>query len=189
MPKKHDNCGRFRGAFPPDPLEGEQAVGTFSSGKQWRQFMIARTLTIAAVAALVLSIAPSAKADNKGCSNITLKGTFSDRDTGWIFLAPAPAAPVPFVGVNLDTFDGNGNLTTTGTSSLNGNIMQGSAKGTYTVNPDCTGTYTVQGGGLTVHAFFVIDDTGNELNIVITDPGTVILCVARRQFPVGDWRQ
>jgi hypothetical protein len=58
--------------------------------------------------------------------------------------------------------------------------------GTYQVNPDCTGTYTVSGGGLTVDAFFVIDQAGNEIKIVITDPGTAINCVARKQFPTTD---
>ena len=38
----------------------------------------------------------------------------------------------------------------------------------------------------TIHAYFVIDDNGNELQIVITVPGTAITCVARRQFPVDD---
>lgn len=150
---------------------------------------LAKAFAIAAVSALALGVAPAAKADNKGCSNATLRGTFSDRDTGWIFLAPPPAAPVPFAGVNIETFDGNGILTGTGMSSVNGNVAPGSFKGTYTVNPDCTGTYTAQSPGLTVHAFFVIDESGDELQIVITDPGTVINCVARRMFPVGDWRQ
>ena len=78
-------------------------------------------------------------------------------------------------------------MAATGYSSLNGTIVPGSASGTYTVNPDCTGTYTVQNSlGLTVHAFFVIDDNGNELQDVITDAGTVINCVARKQFPVSD---
>jgi hypothetical protein len=152
--------------------------------------MNAKNFTIAALAVLALSLAPAAKADtDKGCSNATLKGTFSDRDTGWIY--PAPNAPaLPFAGVNVDTFDGNGNMTSTGTGSIAGNIMPAAtSKGTYTVNPDCTGTYTVSAPGLTIHAFFVIDESGDELQIVITDPGTVILCVARRQFPVGDWRQ
>jgi hypothetical protein len=150
--------------------------------------MNAKNFTIAALAALALSIAPTARADNKGCTNATLKGSFSDRDTGWIFPAPN-AAPLQFAGVNVDTFDGNGNMTTAGTSTVAGTAMPGTSKGTYTVNPDCTGTYTVSSPGLTVHAFFVIDESGDELQIVITDPGTVILCVARRQFPVGDWRQ
>ena len=35
----------------------------------------AKTFAIAAVTALALGIAPTAKADNKGCSNATLKGT------------------------------------------------------------------------------------------------------------------
>jgi hypothetical protein len=148
-----------------------------------------KAFAFAAVAALFLGSAPAAKADNnKGCSNATLKGAFSDRDTGWIFPGPN-APPLQFAGVGVDTFDGNGNLTTTSTGSVAGNIMSGTGKGTYTVNPDCTGTYTVSSLGMTVHASFVIDDSGNELQIVITDPGTVILCVARRQFPVGDWRQ
>jgi hypothetical protein len=153
--------------------------------------MNTRNFTIAALTALALSIAPAAKAADKECSNATLKGTFADRDTGWIYVAPPPAAPVPFAGVSLDAFDGNGNLTVTGTGSVGGNVSPGTSTstGTYKVNSDCTGTYTVTGGGLTVHAFFVIDDSGNELHIVITDPGTVILCFARRQFPVGDWRQ
>src|SRR5215469_8579382 len=63
--------------------------------------------------------------------------------------------------------------------------------GTYTVNPDCTGTYEVQvsSGGFTAHAFFVIDEGGNELQIVPTDPGTVVTCIARKQFPAGHWEQ
>jgi len=59
------------------------------------------------------------------------------------------------------------------------------------VNPDCTGTYEVQvsPGGFTAHAFFVIDEGGNELQIIPTDPGTVVTCIARKQFPAGHWEQ
>ena len=63
--------------------------------------------------------------------------------------------------------------------------------GTYTVNPDCTDTYTAQLSpiGITVHFFFVIADSGNELKVISTDANTVVAGTARRQFPVGDWRQ
>lgn len=148
----------------------------------------AKAFAIAAVTALALTVTPIAKADSRGCSNATLKGAFADKDTGFITAPPALAGP--FAGVNTETYDGNGTLTGAGIVSLNGNIVPGTFTGTYHVNPDCTGTYTVQNSlGLTVHAFFVIDDGGNELQILITDPGTVITCIARRQYPMGDWRQ
>jgi hypothetical protein len=78
----------------------------------------------------------------------------------------------------------------TGFASVGGSGPQ-TFTGTYKVNPDCTGTYsiTINQGALSAHAFFVTDDRMNEFQIVITDPGTVITCVGRRQFPVGDWRK
>jgi len=59
------------------------------------------------------------------------------------------------------------------------------------VNPDCTGTYTVRISplGITGNAFFVIDDLANEIQIITTDSGVVITCIARRQFPVDDSEQ
>jgi hypothetical protein len=59
------------------------------------------------------------------------------------------------------------------------------------VNPDCTGTLTLQISpvGLTSHAFFVIDDNGAWLKAINTDPGTVVTTIGRKQFPSGDSRQ
>ncbi len=137
----------------------------------------AKTSTLIALFAFAITAAPAAKA---ACSNATLKGTYSDQDTGTI------VGVGPFVGVNLDIFDGKGHVKISGISSLNGSVSAGTETGTYQVNPDCTGTYTVSGGGITVDAFFVINQNGNELQIVITDPGTVINCVARKQFPTTE---
>jgi hypothetical protein len=173
---------------PPIPAEGEQAI-EISSFREWREFMNAKEMvmkrsalgkafTIAALAAVALAV-PAANASTKVCSLATLKGTFADKDTGFLI------GVGPFAGVSLERFDGNGTLTGGGFGSLNGQIVQVTFVGTYTVNPDCTGTYTVDVSplGLTTHASFVIADGGNELQIVITDPGTVITCFARRQFP------
>jgi hypothetical protein len=145
---------------------------------------IAKAFTIAAVTALALGIAPTANAHDRGCSNATLNGTFAEKDTGFI-TNPPPTPASLFAGVNLETFDGKGTITATGFASLDGNGAPQTETGTYTVNPDCTGTYAVQisPGGFTAHAFFVIDDGGNELQIIVTDPGTVINCIARRLFP------
>lgn len=144
---------------------------------------IAKVFTIAAATLFALGMTPTASANDKGCSNATLKGTFAEKDTG--FIANPSAAASLFSGVNLDTFDGKGTITATGMSSLDGTITPQTETGTYTVNPDCTGTYEVlvSPGGFTAHAFFVIADAGNEVQIVVTDPGTVIACSARKQFP------
>jgi hypothetical protein len=148
---------------------------------------ITKSLAVGAIATLTL-LAPAANAAGRTCSNAILKGTFADKDTGFITAPPAFAGT--FAGVNLETFDGHGGVSGSGISSLNGNITQATFTGTYNVNADCTGTYTVQNSlGLTIHAFFVIADGGNELHIVITDPGTVISCFARRQFPSSDSEQ
>jgi hypothetical protein len=139
---------------------------------------IAKTFVAAVVTALALGIAPAAKAQNRGCSNLTLKGTYADKDTGFITGAGQ------FAGVNIETFDGNGGLTGSGFSSVNGAISSGTYSGTYTVNPDCTGTYTVEFSGIPpIHAFFVLDEGGNELQVLITDSGNTITCVAKKLFP------
>ena len=139
----------------------------------------AKVMTIVAVFALALTAAPAAKAADLRCSNDTLRGAYSDQDTGTIF-GTGPGTG-PLVGVNVDTFDGRGNITISGWGSVGGSGGSFSvATGTYQVNPDCTGTYTVTGG---IEAFFVIDEAGNELKIVIQNPGTAINCVARKQFP------
>jgi hypothetical protein len=149
---------------------------------------IARTLATGAFAGLILGLAPIASAAERACSNATLQGTFANRDTG--FIAAPPAFAGPYAGVSLETFDGRGGFSGSGVVSLNGNIVPGTFTGTYTVNADCTGTYTVVNSlGLTIQAFFVIADGGNEVDEVIMNPGTVITCVARRQFPVRDSEQ
>ena len=145
---------------------------------------IGKTFAIAAVAALALGIAPAAKAHNKGCSNATLKGTFVHTASGF-------EAGGPIVGVGTDTFDGNGNITGTATLNVNGTIMSANETGKYKVNPDCTGTYTVQfSGGGSTNVYFVIADSGNEIHGICTDQGTSVTThTFRRQFPVGDWRE
>jgi hypothetical protein len=145
---------------------------------------IAKTFTIAAVTALALGIAPTAKADDKGCSNATLRGTFAHRASGFVTAPPVMAGP--FAGVGTDTFDGKGGITGTATLSINGNIVPVTETGTYKVNPDCTGTYTIPG---VTTLFFVITDSGNEIQGICIDPGVVLTHIFRRQYPAGDWRQ
>ena len=144
---------------------------------------IRKTFTMAAVTALALALSSTAKADNKGCSNATLRGSYAQTGTGVITAPPDQAGPFANVGTLI--FDGNGGLTGTLVVSSNGSSSPATETGTYTVNSDCTGTYTVQIApfGITSQAFFAIDTNGDELEIIVTDPGSVITCVAKKLYP------
>jgi hypothetical protein len=147
---------------------------------------IAKTFALAAVAAVALAIAPAAKADDKGCSNASLRGTFAYTSTGAI---TAPDFLVgPFAEVGTQTFDGRGGTTAAVVSSQNGNILPLTITGTYTVNPDCTGTMTLQVSpiAVTVDVFFVIDDNGNGFQAIETDSGLVITRIGRKLYPGRD---
>ena len=129
------------------------------------------------VTVFVLGIlAAKARADeHRGCSNASLQGSFGFTATGTLLALPPPFAG-PFAEIGRQTFDGRGNTDATATLSANGNIVSGvTVKGTYVVNPDCTGSMTlfILPFGITSDVDFVIDDDGEELRAISTDPGTV----------------
>jgi hypothetical protein len=80
-------------------------------------------------------------------------------------LCAAPLAG-PFAEVGRQTFDGKGKTDATANLSTNGNPATVTIAGTYAVNPDCTGSMTlnVSPFDFTVHAYFVIDDDGAEVS-------------------------
>jgi hypothetical protein len=150
---------------------------------------IAPTTLVLFAIVFVLGIAPRAQAgENRGCSNATLRGSFGYTATGALLptAVPAPLAG-PFGEIGRQTFDGNGNTTATATINANGNIVNVTIEGTYTVNPDCTGSMTrnVSPLGVTAHDDLVIDDDGVELRTIATDPGEIETYVYRKQFPVS----
>jgi hypothetical protein len=120
----------FGRPLPPVAEEGEQAVGTISFRKEMimKRNTTTKAFAIAAVTALALAVAPIAKADDKGCTNATLHGTFSQRGTGVIIAPPSIAGPMANVGTL--TFDGNGAVTGTVVNSLNGTTVPATEKGT-----------------------------------------------------------
>ena len=144
-----------------------------------RRTSIAMVLCVA----ILGGVAPTAKADDKGCSNTSVQGTFAYTSTGAI--ASPPDIAGPFVEVGTQTFDGKGGTTGAATLSQNGNILPITVTGTYTVNSDCTGTATLQVSPIdvTVHVFFVIDDGGNEFQAIETDDGLVITRLGHRLYP------
>jgi hypothetical protein len=142
-----------------------------------------KTFAMAAVAALALAIAPTAKAQvNKGCNNATLLGTFAYTVTGSFVAAPAPLGPYAEVGAQ--TFDGNGNTAASGMSNTNATPGSVTNAGTYTVNVDCTGTFTLQvAPGITSHYFFVIANDGSSYQAICLDQVGVFTRSGTRLYP------
>lgn len=149
-----------------------------------------RHLTARAFAAVVFAFLPIlGTAQNlhaqsqPSCSNASLSGSFGYTNNGSIVAGPDAG---PFGGVGRQTFDGKGNTKATATVSVNGNIIQVSISGTYSVNPDCTGSMilTVSAGPevFTNHVTFVIVRGGTEMRAINSDPGSVVTTIAEKQF-------
>jgi hypothetical protein len=145
------------------------------------------TLVMVFATLLVLGIVPRAQADeHRECSDSSLRGSFGFTNTGTNLALPPPFAG-PIAQIGRQTFDGRGNTDATATLSANGNIFRVTVQGTYSVNPDCTGSMTLSISplGATALVDFVIDDDGSELRAIITDAGAIESLVFKRQFSRG----
>ena len=102
-------------------------------------------------------------------------------------LAPLLAAllrrSVRYAAVSRVVCDGKGVCHGEGTRSFNGVIVPlVDMVANYTVNPDCTGSITVNlGAGEIIRFNFVIVDRGKELRSIQTDPNVVITGNLRQQ--------
>jgi hypothetical protein len=128
----------------------------------------------------------SGAADAKECSNAILNGSYGINASGTIISSTGPV-PVGLVGVL--RYDGRSTFTGTIFQRTNGNIVQFTVTGTYSVNASCivTDVSTTSLGQTATHTYVVVDN-GNEiysLNMVASPPN-VIIGIAKRQFPGGD---
>jgi len=148
-----------------------------------------------ALAPLVLTSSVRAQ-DNDGCANGTLKGDYAFTISGQFYIPTGPSTfqTVLRQGVAMTHFDGDGKFTQEDfvLSDPNAPAPPGVAPvdpingfhtdeaGTYTVNKDCTGTYTINfppftnpttgamtpGAIITVH--FALSDHGRGIHGVVT---------------------
>ena len=107
------------------------------------------------------------------CTNATLEGDFGFIVTGT--RPSAPGGPVEtVVGVAITHFDGNGSLTQT--DNIHGSVTGLAAPnrqgtGSYTINPDCTGTMKLSNpGSPTLTLAIVVVGDGNEVRAAVMDP-------------------
>lgn len=106
-------------------------------------------------------------ADNRGCSVASLKGPYAFRRTG---VSNVVGGPIAQIGINLEDGEGKINLIRT-TRSINGVILDWFDQlepGSYTVDPDCTGTFFNKSQNL------VVLDGGKRYLLLSVAPGTIV---------------
>jgi hypothetical protein len=110
-----------------------------------------------------LSPAAHAQSGTTTCSLSTLKGNYSVQGEDTIVAQlPGFPPPLPFGEIAIDFIDGAGNISGSFTANLAGIVLSGSVSGTYTVNPDCTGTISlVTSLGNAVNESFVVLRNGS----------------------------
>ena len=119
-----------------------------------------------AMAIITFALAPQAFSAECPLGNATLHGSYTVFGTGTI----VGVGPVTVVGVH--TWDGQGNTVATYTASVNGTIFTGvTVTGTYSVNPDCTGSNAESDGS---HYNLVASPDGNSTTWIRADAGTVV---------------
>jgi hypothetical protein len=126
-------------------------------------------LVILFAATLIVSMSASAFAKDKDeCSLARAAGKWSLTDQGTV------VGIGPRVAVGVFELDASGNLTDgVAASSLNGSVASETFSGTYTVNPDCSGTFDVKiYSGSTelfeLTAFTAFDNDMREMRAVFT---------------------
>ncbi len=130
--------------------------------------------------------------DDFGCSNATLKGEFAFGVTGYV--------PAPNVVAGIKIFDGHGNLTQrdySGDSVPAEFSPKGQETGTYTVNPDCTGSMVINlnapvpvGSTGVIKILFVLSNGGRHIHEVVsefTPPGSTTGPVPTKTS-ADDWK-
>jgi hypothetical protein len=131
--------------------------------------------------ALALAASSSLTAHAGVCSNSTIQGTYAFTIRGQIVLPDG--STLVLHGLAETTFDGKGNLTELDAIAVNGNVAPGwaSETGTYSVNPDCTGSWTVtHGSEPNVHFQMIVARSGNTIHNMSIDPGIATTADAER---------
>ena len=138
-----------------------------------------RNFTILSAIALIALSPLTSNASE--CSNSTIQGAYAFTIHGQVFLPNGAALLID--GLAKTTFDGEGNVTELDAVSANGNVAPGwvSNTGTYSVNSDCTGTFTVSNGDQPpIDTQFIVAQSGNTIHAMVIDQGFATTSDAER---------
>jgi hypothetical protein len=123
---------------------------------------------------------PAPAWSDNSCSLGTLKGTYLVACHG-----VQGSAQTDWAGAAREQFHGDGTLDGVQTITDKDTVSHhDSYTGTYTVNPDCTGTYTsTDENGVVTHADMFIPRDGSEIDMIFTDHTVVDAFVERKVSP------
>ena len=130
------------------------------------------------LASSVLALADSNSLNNRPCSNRTLSGDYGFALEG-VIIGPN----IPLRGVVMQHYDGRGHITQVDHVVDSGNPPAqewAPGTGTYTVNPDCTGSAVIYSSSnpLPLNVHFVVVSHGTEIHQVVD--GNAVSTVGRK---------
>jgi hypothetical protein len=135
-----------------------------------------KSVNLFVLAALMLRVLGTAFAnDSASCNNKLIAGSYGFTVQGTKLGGAGPVGPQ--VGVAMAQFDGNGSFSQIDTVTIDGTVVADfthtPATGTYTVNSDCTGTFTINftDGRPPVVTSFIVVENGTEIDAVVTSAG------------------
>jgi len=134
--------------------------------------------------AAVLMTACLSFAGDQNCSLASVAGSFGFTTSGFVTTLNGT---FPAAAAGRIVFDHNGNVSGTQTRVVLGSALDESYSGTYTVNPDCTGSFTVvvQPDTRISSVNLVWTNNGKGASAVFTTPGFTLTATATRISP-GD---
>jgi len=113
----------------------------------------------------------NAQSTSRFCNDWLITGAYGFTIEGAKLAGPGPTGPQ--VGIALTEFDGRGGLKQVDAVTIGGvevsDFTHPVATGTYAVNADCTGSFTINftDGRPSVSAYFVVVDNGSEIDSVV----------------------
>jgi hypothetical protein len=108
---------------------------------------------------------------NPQCMLRTLKGNYAYASDGYTLKG---TEMVPFSQAGHDFFKGDGTVTGAVTVNIQGELLRLTYSGTYTLEPDCSGTMTTTDNlGVPAHFDIFVTKNGSELSFIQTDAGNV----------------
>ena len=137
-----------------------------------------RAALVTAAFAIWAGTALPARAEH--CSRGSVAGSYGYTTEG--FVTAPNGVILPAVAVGRITFDGNGTVGGTQTRVVAGSALDETYSGTFTVNSDCTGSFTVNvlPDARTSTVNLVWTENTNSAVAVFTTPGFTLSATARR---------